>query len=413
MPPLHRLSGIAALLAIAGSAQAGEWRGSVLGEWLGFVEEPAYSSQYNSYLSVAVEPEYFHESGTGDDLFTFKPYLLLDQHDSNRTHADIRELSWIHAASDWELMAGIGKVYWGVMEAAHLVDVINQTDLVVNIDGEDKLGQPMLDLTLIRDWGIVDLFVLPGFRERTFPSKQGRPRFAIPVNDDVLYTSGAEELHTDLAIRWSHTIGEFDIGLAHFSGTSREPRFVIQPTAIDPDTQTISEVTPLYETIDQTSLDLQAIYGSWLLKLEALTRSGQGERINSAAAGFEYTFVGVRESALDVGIIMEYLYDDRGDSIDVMRALTGAPFTLSPFQKDLVLGARLTLNDAASSELLASVIIDLDGNGESYNIEASRRFGDSWKLSIEARGVSNAPDGTTQSSFSDDTRLRMELARYF
>ena len=413
MPPLHRLSGIAALLAIAGSAQAGEWRGSVLGEWLGFVEEPAYSSQYNSYLSVAVEPEYFHESGTGDDLFTFKPYLLLDQHDSNRTHADIRELSWIHAASDWELMAGIGKVYWGVMEAAHLVDVINQTDLVVNIDGEDKLGQPMLDLTLIRDWGIVDLFVLPGFRERTFPSKQGRPRFAIPVNNDVLYTSGAEELHTDLAIRWSHTIGEFDIGLAHFSGTSREPRFVIQPTAIDPDTQTISKVTPLYETIDQTSLDLQAIYGSWLLKLEALTRSGQGERINSAAAGFEYTFVGVRESALDVGIIMEYLYDDRGDSIDVMRALTGAPFTLSPFQKDLVLGARLTLNDAASSELLASVIIDLDGNGESYNIEASRRFGDSWKLSIEARGVSNAPDGTTQSSFSDDTRLRMELARYF
>jgi hypothetical protein len=351
MPPLHRLSGIAALLAIAGSAQAGEWRGSVLGEWLGFVEEPAYSSQYNSYLSVAVEPEYFHESGTGDDLFTFKPYLLLDQHDSNRTHADIRELSWIHAASDWELMAGIGKVYWGVMEAAHLVDVINQTDLVVNIDGEDKLGQPMLDLTLIRDWGIVDLFVLPGFRERTFPSKQGRPRFAIPVNDDVLYTSGAEELHTDLAIRWSHTIGEFDIGLAHFSGTSREPRFVIQPTAIDPDTQTISEVTPLYETIDQTSLDLQAIYGSWLLKLEALTRSGQGDRINSAAAGFEYTFVGVHRSALDVGIIMEYLYDDRGDSIDVMRALTGAPFTLSPFQKDLVLGARLTLNDAASSEL--------------------------------------------------------------
>ena len=110
---------------------------------------------------------------------------------------------------------------------------------------------------------------------------------------------------------------------------------------------------------------------------------------------------------------MEYLYDDRGDSIDVSRALTGAAFTLSPFQKDLVLGARLTLNDAASTELLASVILDLDGNGESYNVEASRRFGDSWKLSIEARGVSKAPDGTTQSSFSDDTRLRMGLARYF
>ena len=412
---MHRLPCIVALLALAltGPAQAGEWRGYVLGEWLGFTEDPAYSSQYNSYFSVTVEPEYFNEWNQGDDLFTFKPYLLVDQHDDNRTHADIRELSWIHAAQDWELMAGIGKVYWGVMEAAHLVDIINQTDLVVNIDGEDKLGQPMIDLTLIRDWGIVDLFVLPGFRERTFPSRQGRPRFAIPVDDDVLYASGAEELHTDLALRWSHTLGAFDIGIAHFTGTSREPRFVVLPAAVNPVTQTISKVTPLYETIDQTSIDLQAIYGSWLLKLEALTRSGQGERINSAATGFEYTFVGVRESALDVGVIMEYLYDDRGDTIDVARVLTGAPFTLSPFQKDLVLGARLTLNDAASSELLASVIIDLDGNGESYNIEASRRLGDSWKLSLEARGVSNAPDGTTQSSFSDDTRLRIELARYF
>lgn len=401
------------VLALTGTVQAGEWRGYVLGEWLGFTEDPAYASQYNSYFSLTVEPEYYHEWNQGDDLFTFKPYLLVDQHDDNRTHADIRELSWIHAANDWELMAGIGKVYWGVMEAAHLVDIINQTDLVVNIDGEDKLGQPMIDLTLIRDWGIVDLFVLPGFRERTFPSRQGRPRFAIPVDDDVLYASGAEELHTDLALRWSHTLGAFDIGIAHFWGTSREPRFVVLPDAINPVTQSISKVTPLYETIDQTSIDLQAIYGSWLLKLEALTRSGQGERINSAATGFEYTFVGVRESALDVGVIMEYLYDDRGDTIDVARVLTGAPFTLSPFQKDLVLGARLTLNDAASSELLASVIIDLDGNGESYNIEASRRLGNSWKLSLEARGVSNAPDGTTQSSFSDDTRLRVELARYF
>jgi len=409
-----RLATAPALLLLGAlSAQAGEWSGYVAGEFLGFVEEPAFSSQHRSYLSVSAEPEYIHEWNDGYDLFTFTPYLLLDQHDSNRSHADIRELSWLHAAQDWELTAGISKVYWGVMEAAHLVDIINQTDLVVNIDGEDKLGQPMVNLSLIRDWGVVDLFVLPGFRERTFPSKDGRPRFAIPVDSDVVYESGAEDLHTDLAARWSHTLGEFDIGLAHFYGTSREPRFLVRPGAINPLTFAIREVTPLYEIINQTSIDLQAIYGSWLLKLEALTRSGQGERINSAAAGFEYTFVGVGDSALDVGIIGEYLYDDRGDTIKPATVLSGQPFTLSPFQKDLVLGARLTLNDAMSSELLASVIIDIDGGGESYNIEASRRYGDSWKLSIEARGVSGAPANTTQSSFADDTRLRTELAWYF
>jgi hypothetical protein len=188
---------------------------------------------------------------------------------------------------------------------------------------------------------------------------------------------------------------------------------VVRPTAIDPATGSVDEVTPLYETIDQTSLDLQAIYGSWLLKLEALTRSGQGKRINAAAGGFEYTYVGINESPLDLGVIMEYLYDSRGDAIDFGAALSGRPFTLSAFQKDLVLGARLTFNDVQSTELLASVAIDLDGGGESYNLEFSRRLGADWKLSLEARGVANAPTDSVLYSFADDTRLRMELARYF
>jgi hypothetical protein len=93
--------------------------------------------------------------------------------------------------------------------------------------------------------------------------------------------------------------------------------------------------------------------------------------------------------------------------------VSGQPFFTSAFQDDLVLGARVTLNDAASSELLASVIIDLEGGGESYNLEASRRFGDAWKLSLEARGLKSIPDNNVFYSFRDDTRLRVELARYF
>ncbi len=408
---MSRLLCIAVCLLAAATARAGEWRGYMAGELLGFVEDPAQPAQHNGYASLAIEPEYFHEWNDRHDLFTFKPYLLVDSHDSRRTHGDLRELSWVHAARDWETNIGISKVYWGVTEAVHLVDIINQTDLVINEDGEDKLGQPMLKLALIRDWGVLDLFVLPGFRERTFPGREGRPRFAIPVSKDALYESGAEDLHTDFAVRWSHSIGAFDIGLAHFAGTSREPRFIALPGAISG--LAISEITPYYELINQTSLDLQAITGGWLWKLEAIMRSGQGKRIRSYAGGFEYTFVGVSESAIDVGIITEYLYDSRGDNIDPAPILASQPFTLSPFQNDLVLGTRITLNDAASSELLLSVVIDLEGGGQSYNLEASRRLGDAWKLSLEARGQANTPDNSVSSSFADDTRVRMELARYF
>ncbi|MGB5260047.1 MAG: hypothetical protein WBO34_05920 [Gammaproteobacteria bacterium] len=404
------LCALACLLPALGAHA--EWRGYVAAELMGFQKDPQFAHQHNAYALLAFEPEYFHEWNRRDDLFTFKPYFMVDSHDDDRTHADIRELSWIHVGRDWETNIGISKVFWGVTEAVHLVDVINQTDLVVNEDGEDKLGQPMVKLTLVRDYGVFDLFVLPGFRERTFLGIEGRPRFGIPINGGVLYESGAEEFHTDFAIRWSHSIGEFDVGIAHFAGTAREPRFLVLPADFKPPS-TIYRITPLYEIINQTSLDLQAIYGGWLWKLEAITRSGQGKRIHSFAGGYEYTFVGVNQSPIDIGLITEYLYDSRGDKIDLAAALAGQPFFTTPFQKDLVLGARFTLNDAASSELLASMIIDLDGGGQSYNLEASRRLGDSWKLSLEARGVMNIPADNVSSSFKDDNRLRLELARYF
>ena len=74
---------------------------------------------------------------------------------------------------------------------------------------------------------------------------------------------------------------------------------------------------------------------------------------------------------------------------------------------------RLTLNDAQSTELLVSVIQDLEGDGLSYNLEASRRLGDSWTLSIEARGVSDINIDSALSSFKNDDRIRTRLTYYF
>jgi len=396
------------------SVQAGDWRGYVELEGTYFFENPAFAGQSNSDLSIAAEPEYIKEWNRGNDIFTFKPFYRYDQRDDNRTHGDLRELSWIHAANNWEVLAGVGKVFWGVTEAVHLVDIINQTDLVESFDGEEKLGQPMIDLSLIRDWGVVDLFVLPWFRERTFPSEDGRPRFAIPIDTDhPIYESSAEQHHIDLAARWSHSIGDWDIGLSYFYGTSREPRFVILPAAIDPVTGTVSETNPLYEIINQTSIDLQAIYGSWLWKLEAFTRGGQGDRFVSAAGGFEYTFVGVRESAIDVGIIAEYLYDGRDDEIGSITLKPGEAFSTSPFQNDLVFGTRITLNDAQSSELLLVAVLDLEGNGQTYTLEASRRIGNDWILALEGNGFSNVSDNTSLISFKKDSNIRLKLTRYF
>jgi hypothetical protein len=277
------------------------------------------------------------------------------------------------------------------------VDVINQTDLVENLDTEDKLGQPLFSVATVRDWGTLELFVLPGFRERTFPGKSGRLRTEPRVDTSaVRYESAAGRRHLDLALRYAASLGSLDLGLAHFHGTTREPRLLPARTASGE-----GVLVPLYEQINQTSLDAQFAWGSWLLKLEALRRTGQGDAFLAAVGGFEYTLVGVAGTACDLGLLTELHWDERGRD------------ALTPFDRDIFTGARLALNDMAGTAVLAGVVADLAGSGGFVNIEASRRFGERWRLELEIRLFDGAEPDDLLRFVERDDYVGLELARYF
>ncbi len=378
---------VCSLLQAPAGANSTPWSGTLGVEARLFASSPRDPRQHDHNLSVFLEPEFYREWSGGRDSFTFVPFLRLDQHDDERSHGDIRELTWLRAAREWELRVGVRKVFW----------VINQTDLVENIDQEDKLGQPMVNLALIRNWGTVDLFLLPGFRERTFPGPEGRLRTPIPVDTDrPVYESSRGNDRVDAAIRWSQVLGDWDVGVSHFSGTSREPRLLPALGA-----QGTPVLIPRYDVIDQTGLDVQATKGNWLWKLEALRRSGQGDSYTAAVGGFEYTFYGIGGTARDLGVLLEYHADDRG--VDAA----------TPFQNDLFVGGRLTLNDTQSTELLAGAIVDLDGDGQFYNLEASRRLGERFVASIELRAFVDVPPSAPSFGLARDDYAQMEIAYHF
>ena len=348
-------------------------------------------------LSFSLQPEFYKEWQDGDQSLLFVPFLRADQGDGARSHVDIRELTWLKASYDWELRVGIRKVFWGVAESQHLVDIINQSDVIENLDTEDKLGQPMINLALIRDWGTIDLFVLPYFRERTFASNEGRLRTQPAVaTDRVEYESAAEEHHVDFAARWSHALGDWDLGLSHFYGTSREPRLL--PRSVPSGELTL---IPRYDIIHQTGLDLQATKGDWLWKLEVIRRSGQADTFVAMTGGFEYTFIGIFDTLMDLGVLTEYLYDDRADRSTV------------PFQDDVLTGMRLSVNDEQSTTALFGVIIDRDDRAWSVNLEASRRFGNRWTVELEARFFENLDPGNAQQAIKDDDYIQLQILRYF
>ena len=214
---------VLSLLGIPAACQAHELSGYAAVEARLFFHDPLYTGQETSSGSFVFQPEYYHEWENGSS-FLFVPFGRVDSTDSERTHFDIRELYYLRPTEDWELRFGAGKVFWGATKFVHLVDIINQTDLVENIDEEDKLGQPMVHLSLPRNWGVWDLFVMPYFRERTFPGREGRPRLTLVVDTDhPIYESSAEEHHVDFAARYSQTVGDLDFGIYHFVGTGREP----------------------------------------------------------------------------------------------------------------------------------------------------------------------------------------------
>ncbi|NVJ56382.1 MAG: hypothetical protein HWE19_08525 [Vibrionaceae bacterium] len=353
-----RLAGSAVLTLVALQCHGVELSGQFNVEHRQFFSD-GLQGQDKGQSSLVLQPELFWEVGE-QSQFTFTPFYRLDSLDDERSHGDIREALYLTYWDDYELRAGIGKVFWGVTESAHLVDVVNQTDAIEAVDGEDKLGQPMLHLTSIKEWGTLDAMVLPYFRERTFAGSDGRLRPTMAVSEDALYESSREQNHLDFAARYSKMLGDWDVGVSYFQGTGRDPYYRFNS----------GELKPYYAQAKQLGLDVQGIVGDWLWKLESIYRDSLHHH-TGVVTGFEYTIVGALGSVWDVGLIAEYLYDSRGNNAQTIG------------QNDLFLGTRLALNDADSTEILFGVTQDLD-HSDVYNakLEASSRLTNhlSWRI---------------------------------
>lgn len=421
-----------------------------------FLYEPLLIDQQENYVSAAVNARFVRSWRRGREKVVFQPFYRYDAEDEERSHFDLREFYYLDSHRDYEYSLGVRKIFWGVTESQHLVDIINQTDAVENIDGEDKLGQPMLQLGLFsNDWGTLNVYALVGFRERTFAGREGRLRLIPKVsNDDATFESGAEHLRIDGAIRWTISAGDWDIGLSHFSGTSREPNYnlALDPNfaipaalaellpddalnnipALLPDTlpdnffeqpsipleilDRAVVLVPEYRVIDQTGLDINGIVGSWIFKLEAITRSGQGEisgdttnfsydtskRYYASVGGTEYTLYQIFGTDADLGLIAEYNYDSRGEN------------ALTLFEDDVFVGGRLALNDVQGTSVLFGTLYDLDQHELFYSIEASRRITDSLVLNIEGRWFSNVNQANYPLNvFDNDDYIQTEVVYYF
>ena len=347
------------------------------GRW--YYQDGAHAGQRSHAGGFVVEPSLYVEDAGGRSL-TVAPFFRYDAGDRRRTHFDVREAYLLMLGEigdgEWELRLGADRVFWGVAESRHLVDIVNQTDLVEHPNEESKLGQPMAHLTWSAEWGVLELFALTYHRERTFPGRSGRLRPGLVVDDErVSYESTAGEWHVDMAARYSHSFGPVDLGVSVFDGTSREPCLACELPRLNERGELL--LVPHYEQIRQFGVDAQLTIESWLLKLEAIHRAGAGNQVGveqdyaALVVGGEYTFNGIFESDVDLGLLAEWNHDGRGSK------------ATNVFDNDAFVGVRVALNDVQSTDFVVSMLADLEHSTRSLVVEFNRRLTDQWSLHLE------------------------------
>jgi glycosyltransferase involved in cell wall biosynthesis len=143
--------------------------------------------------------------------------------------------------------------------------VINQTDLVENSDGEDKLGQAMINLSVYQDWGAVDIFVLPSLNEGISNTILEAMSTGIPVVATAV--GGNPELVEDGVTGRLFEPGDVgcltnilrdyiqDPALSHRHGKAGRRRVVSDFS--------IESMTDAYESLYQSNRDLDSAARSW------------------------------------------------------------------------------------------------------------------------------------------------------
>lgn len=403
----HLIVGLACGLGTGGLAfaedlapEAVEIFGEVSLEATGFFRDPQFRGQDRDDLSIAGTATLLAEWQEGDLSLRITPFARYDIADDRRTHWDLREAKIDYLTGPWSFTLGADTVFWGKTEVVHLVDIINQTDRVEDLDDEDRLGQPMLRVGYLSDIGEVSAFFMPYFRERTFPGTSGRLRSNPPVNTALpFYDTGAEEWTPSFALRYAGVFGGVDLGLSAFHGLGRDPAFFFDPAR--------NALRPFYERITQGGIDAQYTVDAALWKAEAIFRTGQKnlqfreEDFGAITGGLEYTLFRILETNTDLGLIAEYAWDSRGDNAQ------------TAFQNDLILGTRLTLNDPEDTAVLLTGAIDTTNGASTLRLEAERRLGDEWRLAVEGQAFLAQDRSRPAGALADDHFLRVTLSYYF
>jgi hypothetical protein len=394
---------LASLLCVAGFAAPVVAQvtvsGGLSGEIRAFPERPPRTEQDVQ----AAQPAFIGEArleahGPGKRfMVTFNPYLRYDAVDAQRSVFDLHELKVSAGGQRWHVKAGYDVEFWGVMEVVNPVNVLNQTDVTEDFLTKRKLGHPMVDYTLLGNFGTVDFYVLSGFRPMRFPTATARLSPAVPIyQDEVIYGSGRGRSQVEGAVRYFRNVRNVYFGVSQFYGYARDPEMLVAF-----DSQSKPYLAARYDLEHQTGVEMQVTFGNVILKSEDVFRvDAHARRSHALSAGGEYDLGSVLHSGQTFSLFAEYYFDSRSQSL------------VTPFRNDVFAGTRVGLNDRRSSEVRVWGNYDLSARKvTAIMVDASVRLSERLKAVVAYRGIVARQDALD--SIARDSHLVFKLESFF
>jgi hypothetical protein len=365
-----------------------DWHGYMGADFRFFHDDALYKDQKSKYFSAIFKPEAFFESKNARHQIHFIGFARLDQHDHKRTHVDIRDLYWRYFKTNWEFSVGVKTVAWGKTESNHLIDIINQYDLLEGRASENKLGQPMLQFVYAPEWITFEILATTYSRDIQFPGIHGRLQPGLTAGKPTFEKENARYL-PDAALRVAKNAGNFEVALSNFYGTNRLPVFnFLDNTYI-----------PYYEEINQTGLELQLLTNSFVWKGEFVNVISHRRTIQAFTIGCEYNLS--LRSGQELKWMLEYTYDERGEE------------QISGINNDLFAGVNLNFNDRQSSNVSVSGFYDFDFETTLLRAQAKRRVGGAWMVKVAYTGILKTAEGDFYHLIRNDSYLELGILNYF
>ena len=360
------------------------------------------------------------------------------------------EDAYIAFRSKWvRIRLGTQVLNWSATEAFHPADIINSRNLDSNLENAEKLGEPMVSFNF-RLWkgARLEAFYMPLRLPPRLPGTSSRLSFS-PTEVEIVPGTGQSRLRLgdvlfvdrDGAIsrnlvsqqwgaRLAQTVGGADIALQVVQHNDRnQPSFAGEAFDFSQGIPSPFTVQPIYGFVTHAGLTYTHVVGDFVIKLESAYR--YFHRVNAetrssitafgplrpnnhvqVAAGLEYGWVYPNDH--EATIILEgqaFLWPDGR-----ARGPSGQAFQ-GPFENDILLGYRHSLNDADGKEFFLTFISDITRWPEILvSASYSQRLSDVWGIKTGLRFIWATPESEfpqNLQALNTDHQLNLSVTRYF